>query len=139
MAWSYYILDLSSQEKHLRRELLDRYGVYAQLSAIVPILAFQLYRLCIWVYSARQRSKTAYSAVPTSPGVKHARRTTSGALMRKWRRTVWWLGGEIGNGWGLRGHWIAAGLWVSWLLFLCAHQTGHGMWFSHFLAGQVVC
>jgi hypothetical protein len=132
MAWPYHFLDLSEEEKQLRRELLDRYGVYAQLSALVPILAFQLYRLWIWVYSERQRSKVAYSKVPSSPIAKHAKRSSSGVVMKKWRGLVWWLEGEVGKRWGLRGHWIAAGAWTTWLLFLCVHRTGHGMWSSHF-------
>ena len=127
MAWPYHILDLSEGEKHLRRELLDRYGVYAQLSAMVPILGFQLYRIWIWVFSERKRSKVAYSQVSSSPVAKHARRSSSGSLTKHLRGMVWWFEGEIAKGWGLRGHWIAAGLWTSWLLFLCINRTGHGM------------
>jgi hypothetical protein len=134
MGWPYHLLDLSSEERDLRRELLDRYGVYAQLSALIPILVFQLYRLWVWVYSERQRSKVTYSELPSSPIAKHARHASSGAAIKKWRSMVWWLEGEVASGWGLRGHWIAAGIWAGWLLFLCIHQTGHGM-FSPTFAG----
>jgi hypothetical protein len=131
MGWPYHILDLSEEEKHLRRELLDRYGVYAQLSAFIPILAFQLYRLSIWVYSERKRA-TSYSEIPSSPVAKHARRAPSGTGMRKLRSVVWWLEGEAAKGWGLRGHWIAGGVWTGWLMILCIHRTGHGMLISSF-------
>lgn len=131
MAWPYHILDLSTEQKHLRRELLDRYGVYAQLSALVPILAFQLYRLWVWVYSERQRSRAAYSKVPSSPVGKYVRQSRSGAAMKRWRSLVWVLKGEVAEGWGSRGHWIAAGTWTIWLLFLCVHQTGDGMYSCH--------
>jgi hypothetical protein len=126
MGWPYHLLDLTHEEKHERRLLLDRYGVYAQLSALIPILAYQLYRLGVWVYSERQRSKAQYSAIPNSPTLKRSRTSTSGALGRKWRTTVWWLKSEVATGWGLRGQWIAAACWVSWLLFLCVHKTGEG-------------
>jgi hypothetical protein len=139
MAWPYHILDLSTEQKHLRRELLDRYGVYSQLSALIPILAFQLYRLWVWVYSERQRSRVAYSEIPSSPASKHARRKSSGAVILRWRSMLWWLESEVASGWGLRGHWIAAGAWTSWLLFLCIHRTGDGMYFFHLPSLGVSC
>jgi hypothetical protein len=126
MGWPYHLLDLTHEEKHERRVLLDRYGVYAQLSALIPILAYQLYRLGVWVYSERQRSKTGYSAIPSSPALKRSRTSTSGALVQKWRTTAWWLESEVAPGWGLRGQWVAAACWVSWLLLLCVHRTGEG-------------
>jgi hypothetical protein len=125
MAWPYHLLDLTHEQKHERRLLLDRYGVYAQLSALIPILAYQLYRLGFWVYSER-RSKASYSAIPSSPTLKRSRASTAGSFARNWRSTVWWLEGEIVTGWPSRGQLIAAGAWVSWLLFLCVHNTGEG-------------
>jgi hypothetical protein len=131
MAWPYHIdFNLTHDQKHERRVLLDRYGVYAQLSALIPILAFQLYRLGLWVYSERQRSKIEYSEVPTSPGLKRQRNTTSGTIVRKWRSAKWWLESEVAPGWGVRGRWIAGGAWTSWLLFLCIHKTGDGMYLT---------
>jgi hypothetical protein len=129
MAWPYHLVDLSNEEKELRRALLDRYGIYAQLSTFIPILAFQLYRLWVWVYSERQRSRAAYIEVPSSPVAKHVGSSSSSALAKKWRLLVWWLEGEAAPGWGVNGHWIAAGAWTSWLLFLCIHKTGDGMCF----------
>jgi hypothetical protein len=126
MGWPYHILDLTKEQILLRRDLLDRYGVYAQLSALIPILAYQPYRLGIWVYSERQRSEISYSEVPTSPTLKRRRQTTSGTIIKKWRAVRWWLEGEVAPGWGLRGRLIAGGLWTTWLLFLCIHKTGDG-------------
>ncbi|PMD42457.1 hypothetical protein L207DRAFT_581116 [Hyaloscypha variabilis F] len=124
MAWPYHLLDLTDEQKHERRLLLDQYGVYAQLSAFIPILAYQLYRLAIWVSSERQRSKVNYSAIPSSPTLKRSRASTAGSFARSWRTTIWWLGGEFTQGWPSRGQSIAAGAWTSWLLFLCIHKTG---------------
>jgi hypothetical protein len=127
MSWPYHIIDLTNPQKHQRRELLDRYGVYAQLSALIPILGYQLYRLGVWVYSERQRSKIAYSAVPTSPALKRNRHTTSGSIVQKLKTARWWLEGEVAPGWGIRGRLVAGGVWTTWLLFLCFHKTGDGM------------
>jgi hypothetical protein len=129
MAWPYHLLDLTDEQKHERRLLLDQYGVYAQLSAFIPILAYQLYRLAIWVSSERQRSKVNYSAIPSSPTLKRSRASTAGSFARSWRTTIWWLGGEFTQGWPSRGQSIAAGAWTSWLLFLCIHKTGEGTCF----------
>lgn len=126
MGWPYHLVDLTHDEKHQRRLTLDRYGVYSQLSALIPVIAYQLYRICVWVYSERQRARVRYSAVPGSPGVKHDRASTASSLVRKWRSTVWWLEGEIAPNWGLRIHWVAGGSWMVWLLFLCVNETGEG-------------
>ncbi len=128
MAWPYHLVDLTEAQKHERRLLLDRYGVYAQLSALVPILFYQLYRLAVWVSLARRRSKVKYSSVPSSPDLKHGRGSREGVLVRKWRTAKWWLEGEVGEGWGVRGLWVAGGLWGSWLGILCVMETGDGMY-----------
>lgn len=141
MAWPYHLVDLTDQQKHHRRELLDRYGIYSQLSALIPVLGYQLYRLGGWVYSERRRAKVDYSAVPTSPAAKKERHTTSGIVVRKWRGVVWWLEGEVAPSWGLglRGQWIATGSWMVWLLFLCVHRTGDGMYSFLNFYHVVVC
>jgi len=75
--------------------------------------------------------KVDYSAIPSSPTSKRERQSSSGAAVRKWSTTLWWLEGEVAEGWGERGHWIAAVCWIAWLLFLCVHKTGDGQY--HFL------
>lgn len=128
MAWPYRIsFDQTDAQKHERRVLLDRYGVYAQLSALIPIAIYQLYRLAIWVSLARRRSQVKYSAVPGSPDLKHGRGSKSGVLERKWREVRWWAEGEIWPGLGLKGQWVAGLIWAGWLGFLCVHRTGVGM------------
>jgi hypothetical protein len=127
MGWPYQIfVDLSEEEKHQRRELLDRYGAYAQLSALVPVFVYQLYRLARWVSSERRRAQPGYAAVPGSPLSKKSRSSPQGALSRRWRSFLWWVDGELAPGWGIKGHWIAALSWFSWLLFLSVHKTGVG-------------
>jgi hypothetical protein len=125
MAWPYGFIALNDDEKHARRLLLNRYGAFAQLSALVPIIIYQLYRLAVWVGSERRRSKATYSEL-SSPVRKRYKHATPGTLVSKWREVKWWLGGELASGWGLRGHWIAGSSWAAWLLFLCVHETGDG-------------
>jgi hypothetical protein len=124
MAWPYHFVDLDKDQRHLRRDLLDRYGAYAQLSAFVPLLVYQLYRLGVWATSGRERSQK-YSSVPSSPSLKNSR-LSAGVLRKQWRHIMWWLEDELYVGWGLKGHWIVGVLWAAWLMFLSVHKTGDG-------------
>lgn len=126
MDWPYKLLDLTQAEKHERRLTLDRYAVYSQLSAFVPIIVYRLYCLAVWVFSERKRAKVQYSAVPG--GQAQAPSTVA----KKIRSLKWWLEGQVASNWGLRIHWLAGGLWMVWLLFLCVHNTGQGMSCSNF-------
>lgn len=132
MAWPYHFLKLTDQQIQHRRQLLDRYGLYSQLSALLPIIVYQLYKLGVWVHSERKRSKTGYTEVPSSPGAKKARTSTPGGVVRQWRSLTWWFGGEVAPklGLGLKGQWIATGAWMMWLSFLCVYETGDGMYIS---------
>lgn len=127
MSWPYRIKFPTPEEKIQNRILLDRYGLYAQLSIFIPVVLYNVYRLAIWVYSERQRSKVDYDALPSSPTSKKKRASRSAEGKRKIRSVVWWLGGEVAPGRGERGQWILAGLWGAWLGFLCVHKTGDGM------------
>jgi hypothetical protein len=134
MAWPYQFITLDEDQMHARRLLLNRYGAFAQLSALVPVIIYQLYRLAVWVYSERQRSKATYSAL-SSPARKKHKHGASGRALKRWNSIKWWLEDELVSGWGSRGYWIAGICWTSWLLFLCVHETGHGM-FSSFGASS---
>jgi hypothetical protein len=125
MAWPYQFVDLNEEQRLLRRNLLGRYGAYAQSSALVPLLVYQLYRLTIWATSEREIAKK-YTLIPGSPLRKSSRQSPTGVLTKQWRRIIWWLEGELCVGWGLRGHWIVGASWASWLMFLSVHKTGDG-------------
>ncbi|GFF96485.1 probable metalloreductase AIM14 [Aspergillus lentulus] len=120
MGWPYHIVKLSAEEKSQRRELLDRYGLYSQLSVFIPILCFWLFRLGHWVY-LRSTWRDGYSAV-TRPA--ESRTSSPGNFVRRWRSILWWLEDEVAPGWGARQHWIFGAAWALWLLTLCIHQTG---------------
>lgn len=126
MGWPYHSLDLTHEEILIRRHLLDQYGSYAQLSALVPVLAYQLYRLAIWASSGRQRLEPEYSAVPSSPSLKNDRLRASGTFSAILRQTKWWLESEVVKGWGTRGYWLSGLCWMAWLMFLSVHRTGEG-------------
>lgn len=82
-------MDLNPAEKQLRREALDRYALYAQLSAVVPVVLGMLYRVA--KSTLKSRSKNAYSPV-RNLALKN--REAGG-----WSSTVakvrWWLGEEM--------------------------------------------
>jgi hypothetical protein len=92
MAWPYHFMDLNPAEKQLRREALDRYALYAQLSAVVPVVLGMLYRLA--KSTLKSRSKNAYSSVP-NPSSKNR---DSGGWSCTVRKVRWWLGEEMAPG-----------------------------------------
>lgn len=126
MGWPYHIVKLSPEEKSQRRELLDQYGLYSQLSVLIPISFFWLYRLGQWIYH-RTTQRDGYSAVTRAA---ESRTSSSGNFVRRWRSILWWLGDEVAPGWGAREHWIFGAAWALWLLALCIHQTGTGKLYS---------
>jgi hypothetical protein len=133
MDWPYHFVTLSEAQRHERRILLDRYGLYAQLSGfLVPVTLFLLLKLAHRILRKASDRSVAYDAVPTSPGVKHQRINPTNSLSARLRRALWWLGGDVGfagQNLGRRDELISGGVWTTWLLFLCVNETGSGMLF----------
>ncbi|KAK6833868.1 PLP-dependent transferase [Apiospora arundinis] len=129
MAWHYSFAEISDAEKHARRLALDSYAFYAQVSTLVPVAVALIVRLAIWLSRREAPRSIAYDAVPTSPGAKYSREsTTSGSVSRVWRRISWYLEDDIyfaGVSWGRRDQFIFGGLWALWLVFLCFVGTGN--------------
>ncbi|KAI1075998.1 ferric reductase like transmembrane component [Whalleya microplaca] len=130
MGWPYEFLTLDQAEKHARRQSLDRYAAYAQLSAVVPVIVFLLYRLGAWLVRTAIPQRGAYSAVPSvpdSPVLKQQRQSAVGSWARAARRAAWWLGDDIrflGQNWGQRDQMIVGIGWTMWLILLCVLGTG---------------
>jgi hypothetical protein len=142
MGWPWHFVSLNDEQVLLRREILDRYGAYAQLSALIPVLVFQLYRLGVWVLAERERERVnqGYTALPQRPNSlirKEEKLTSAGLLKSQQNFVLWWLGGDVHFGWGQRGHWIGGFLWASWLLFLCVRDTGDGMCTNLFICSCI--
>ena len=126
MPWPWRFVHLSSDEKDHRRRVLDQYAVYSQLSVLVLVVGYQVYRLIAWLLSEKGKTHAVYTALGQSPvGIEPARGWSRTAA-RRWRSTIWWLNGEISPNLGLRGRWIAAVAWACWLLVLAVNQTGAG-------------
>jgi hypothetical protein len=128
MGWPYHFLELTPAEQHERRLSLNRHSLYAQLSALLPVIIFLLVRLGRWV-SRKAGNRVAYNAVPNSPAVKRERTTVLGTWSATIRLVAWWLGDEVrfaGQDWGRRDEVIFGTLWTIWLLFLCVIGTGEG-------------
>jgi hypothetical protein len=129
MAWPYHFITLTDAQINARRQALDRAGLIAQLSALVPIIILIAVRFGRWV--AGTAVKSDYGAVPRSP-LRKAERSGKGAkVMKAWGRLSWWMGEEVIAGWGERRFWIAGVGWWCWLIVLCVRGTGDGKLF-HF-------
>ncbi len=96
MGWSYHFLDLTDTEKYLRRQSLDRYALYAQLSALLPLAVVLLYRIAGWASkSATTRGGGTYAAIPNSPALKSQRLGALGGWSAWARKAQWWLGEDV--------------------------------------------
>lgn len=91
MDWPYHITTtLTPPQKALRRQTLDRYGLYAHLSPLLPLALYWLYVLFSRFVRAK-RTGAEYAPVPGSPLVKHARGTVAGRVVRATGRVVRWV------------------------------------------------
>lgn len=129
MGWPYQFIDLSEAERHARRLSLDRYGLIAQLSSLLPVAVILLYRVSRWLIKKVAAQRVVYDVVPTSPAAKHQKQSSSATWAATVRRVAWWLGDDIqvaGQSWGQRDQMVVGFAWSAWLLFLCVVGTGNG-------------
>ena len=130
MSWPYQFLDLTTAQKQARRHALDRYGLIAQLSALVPVALFLLYRLASWgIVRATGSDRGNYTAVPNSPVLKRQRLSAVGSWTTRARKVAWWFGNDVVFlrwNWGPRDQIILGAVWTVWLLVLCVVGTGNG-------------
>lgn len=130
MGWPYQFITLGAEEKHARRQALDRYATYAQLSALLPLALFLLYRVASRARRALARGRDgSYAAVPNSPSLKIQRQTAWGAWSTQIRKLNWWLRDDVyifGQLYGQRDQFLFGSLWTAWLLVLCVVGTGNG-------------
>ncbi|KAK4100383.1 hypothetical protein N658DRAFT_516679 [Parathielavia hyrcaniae] len=109
MTWpGYHFVDLSADEKQVRRQTLDQYGLLAQLSALTLVVAILLYRLATRATNSRGANGD-YAAVPSSPVLKVRRNSSAGHWGARSRRVRWWLGEDVvvaGKVYGQRDHYL---------------------------------
>lgn len=136
MGWPYEFVKLTPEEKHARREVLDRYGLIAHYSALAPVLVFgcaHIGRLAYRYATGTLRGvdgQGTYAEIPNSPAIKAHETTASGQLRARWTKVRWWMGDEVrfaGASWGRREEWVLGLSWTAWLLLLCFLETGKGM------------
>ncbi|KAI1121330.1 ferric reductase like transmembrane component [Nemania abortiva] len=129
MGWPYQFVDLDAAQLQARRRALDRYGLIAQLSALVPVALFLLYRLVAWATArVTGSSRGTYAAVPNSPVSKQQRLSTVGSWSATARKVAWWFGDDVvflGWNWGPRDQIIGGVVWAMWLFVLCIVGTGN--------------
>ena len=136
MAFFYSFVSLDAQQLERRRQLLDRYGQIAQLSALVPLIVIYisfflrsfLNTYSIPVFGVGQKAHQ-------SPRVSTFKASTVGSWKVKWRRLNWALDDEVlrgWDGWGTRREWAIAGVWALWLLVLVFKDTTNGVYCSHY-------
>lgn len=127
MGYPYHFVSLRPEQETRRRELLNSYGQFAQLSILLLPLLYQLglgFRLLI---SRLGRGKR-YGLVkghqsPVVAASKQGNRERVGGWARRLR---WALDEELIKGWGTTRQWLAAGVWGSWLVLLAVKDTGDG-------------
>lgn len=137
MTWPLEFQDLSPGDKQLRRQELDRYAGYAQLSVFLPLAVGILHRI-VTSWSSKPRGDV-YSAIPNYPAYSN-KSQRSGELLPRIRKFSWWLGEDVvafGKSWGQRDQWIVGASWGLWLLLLCVLDTHRGKWSSCFFMCSV--
>jgi hypothetical protein len=126
--FGYSFVNLTEDQVHARRELLDHYALVAQLSAVIVLTGIQLYYLSSWL--TRRCGESDEEWRPSSPYLKAEAEGEKASWKRKatifGAKIKWWMGDEIAEGWGRRGEWTCGALWMGWLLALCIKDTGEG-------------
>ncbi|ROV93532.1 hypothetical protein VSDG_06828 [Cytospora chrysosperma] len=127
MGWPWKFVNLDDEAKHLRRQTLDRYAGYAQLSAFAPIMLFLVFRLFLWTLKTIGARRGSYDAIPASPSRKILRQSPFGTWEARLQRLQWWLEDDaifLGQSWGRKDEWAFGLAWGSWMMLLSVLETG---------------
>ncbi|KIW01090.1 uncharacterized protein PV09_07377 [Verruconis gallopava] len=122
----YSFIDLTKEQAHARRLLLDRYGLIAQLSLFFVLVTIQIYHFLAWL--TRRCGEVDIERTPSSPylkaGIENDKLSWKTKAKRCSAKIRWWMDDEVASEWGKKGEWIGGALWMSWLLTLCFRETG---------------
>lgn len=137
MGFLYHFVRLDTTQQAHRRQLLDSYGQFAQISALIPLLSFQLILFTRFLHRKWKEYGRKPLKVHQSPRLsvfpkQHNRRTTSSLAAR----IRWALGDEVAPDWGTRLEWLIGAGWTVWLLVLTVKDTGDGACISSIMGGM---
>ena len=125
MGFPYHFVSLTDEQNSRRRQLLDGYGQFAQLSVLLLPLVYQLclgMRLLIsrlWPFNPSKAVKEHQS-----PVISRFKKPATGYSTNVFARIRWFLDEEVLEGWETRQEWLITGLWAIWLLVLVFRDTG---------------
>lgn len=128
MGFLYSFVSLDQAQLARRRQLLDNYGQFAQISGlIVPLFAFQISVAVRFIHRKVLNSKQDQRRKEhQSPRVSSFPKITANPSNSFWARFRWALDEEVFPGWGARREWLVGALWTMWLLLLVVKDTGDG-------------
>ena len=119
----WHFVDLTQDQKHERRILLDRYGAIAQASVLIPLLLLQIYFGLCWLHDRLERK------TDLDQKLIQGRSSALSKVIVGIRQWTWWAGEPVeifGYHVSNRGESIVAVSWTLLLLLLCVLQTGDG-------------
>lgn len=129
MGFPYHFVTLNEDQTSRRRQLLDDYGHFAQLSVLlIPLflhlsLGLSFILETTWRRPGAEPKKQRQSPMTSDHKDRHFVAHQSGLSLAKIR---WRLGNEIAPGWGTWNHWLFGITWTLWLLLLVVKDTGDG-------------
>lgn len=125
MGFRYHFVNLDKEQDLRRRQLLDGYGQFAQLSILLLPL---IYQLCLGLRLLLSRigpfKRPQAGKEHQSPVVSGFKQPSKGVFTNLLARTRWFLDEEVFVGWNTRQEWLVATLWAMWLLILVFKDTG---------------
>lgn len=125
MGFPYHFVTLNDEQNLRRRQLLDGYGQFAQLSILLLPL---IYQLCfgLRLLTSRIRPLKSPRAVKEhqSPVVSSFKQPAGSHSTNLVARIRWLLDEEVFVGWNTRQEWLIVSLWAMWLLVLVFKDTG---------------
>lgn len=125
MHFPYHFVGLDEEQEARRRQLLDGYGQFAQLSILLLPLIYQL-SLGIHLLANRVKGSYGFQLVKEhgSPVVSGFPQPSQVIPSRIWAKLRWLLDDMPIHGYGTVQHWLFASLWALWLLLLATKDTG---------------
>ena len=130
MDWPYHFVNPDAEGLAQRRKFLDSYANYAQLSAIVLLIAVKL-NLALHQYLTKLRQSIReadrrsldHDKKPPAKGFSDGLLRSFLDQESKWS---WQLDDELVSGWGTKRQVLLVISYAAWLLFLVLKDTADG-------------